>query len=351
MATRLRDLEKMNRACDIGIAAKIAFLSRPDSYPEAPARVETIETHMSWVFLTETRVYKMKKPVRLDFLDFSTVAHRRANCLEELRLNRRLAADVYLDVVPLTLSAAGNLALGGAGEPVDWLVRMRRLPGECMLDSAIASGEVDAKRIRGIARLLAGFYRRAEPVELTTAQYRDRFEQDIRANSDALSAAAYGLPRRRIARLGDALLGHLTRSADVFDARVAARRIVEAHGDLRPEHVCLADPPVIIDCLEFNRRFRELDPADELAFLDMECEHAGAPFIGPLLFETYREVSGDDPPLPLVRFYKGFRAQMRAKLAIQHLDDCAGRDRPEWVRRSKAYLRRAARYAEELAPT
>ncbi|MCK5480722.1 MAG: hypothetical protein KAJ06_06235, partial [Gammaproteobacteria bacterium] len=124
--------------------------------------------------------------------------------------------------------------------------------------------------------------------------------------------------------------------------------IVEAHGDLRPEHICLTDPPVFIDCLEFNRRFRLLDTADELAFLAMECEHAGAPFIGPVLFETYRQCSGDDPPQLLVCFYKAYRAQMRAKLSIRHLGSCDYGDADKWVQRTKAYLHLAARYAGEL---
>jgi aminoglycoside phosphotransferase family enzyme len=338
----------MTSAAQVGISAKVAFLSRPSSYPDRTARVEIIETHRSWVFLTEGFVYKLKKPVRLDFLDFSTVDRRHDNCLAELRLNRRLAGDVYIEVVPLTSSSSGRLELGGEGEPVDWLVRMRRLPRQSMLDSVIARGQVDAEQIRKFARVLAGFYRRATPVRLTPGQYRGRYEQDIEANETALSDPEYALPRRQIATISKALLHYLARAQDVFDARVRARRIIEAHGDLRPEHICLTDPPVIIDCLEFNRRLRELDPADEMAFLDMECEFAGAPFIGPVLFETYRQVSGDDPPLQLVCFYKGYRAQMRAKLSIWHLDDCADRDRDKWLQRTEAYLLLAAQFTAAL---
>ncbi len=338
----------MNRTADIDISSKVAFLSRPSTYAEHPARVETIQTHMSWVFLTDRFVYKLKKPVRLDFLDFSTLERRHLNCLEELRLNRRLARDIYLGVIPLTVDDSGQLELGGEGEPVDWLVKMRRLPRECMLDDAIARRQVDESQVRRIARVLANFYQQAEAASLTTDEYIRQFEQDIQANDKTLSEPGYSLPGKQVGMISKALQRYLSRERGIFDARVKAQRIVEAHGDLRPEHICLTDPPVFIDCLEFNRRFRVVDTADELAFLAMECEHAGAPFIGPVLFETYRQCSGDDPPRLLVCFYKAFRAQMRAKLSIRHVGSCDYGDSDKWVQRTRAYLNLAARFAAEL---
>ena len=338
----------MKKAADINISRKVAFLRLPSSYKEHPARVDVVQTHMSWVFLTDRFVYKMKKPVQLDFLDFSTLERRRLNCLEELRLNRRLARDIYLEVIPLTVGAAGQLELGGEGEPVDWLVKMLRLPREYMLDSAIARRQVDKSQLRQLARVLTNFYQQAEAVSLTTEEYLRQFEEDVQANDKALLEPEYSLPGKQVSTISKSLLAYLSREQLVFDDRVRAHRIVEAHGDLRPEHICLTDPPVIIDCLEFNRRLRVLDVADELAFLAMECAHAGAPFIGPVLFETYQQCSGDYPPQLLVRFYQTYRAQMRAKLAIWHLADCDPGDHDKWVQRSKAYLRLAARFASAL---
>ncbi len=129
------------RDADPGLGAKVAFLSRPGSYPEPTARVDTIETHMSWVFLTDRQAWKLKKPVRTTWLDFTTAAARRRNCEAELRLNRRLATDVYLEIVPLALDDGGRLRLGDGGGVIDWLVRMRRLPAARMLDRLIARGE------------------------------------------------------------------------------------------------------------------------------------------------------------------------------------------------------------------
>lgn len=333
---------------DIDISTRIAFLSRASSYTENPAHVESIETHMSWVFLTDCFVYKMKKPVLLDCLDLRTLEQRHQNCLDELRLNRRLSRDVYLDVVALTASRSGQLELGGRGKPVDWLVKMRRLPREHMFDTAIARRQVDESQVRRITRILVDFYRQAEPENLTTDEYILQFENRIEANEAALLDPVYSLPGKTIGEIGKALRRCLSNTRDVFDARIEARRIIEAHGDLRPEHICLSDPPAFIDCLEFDRRLRVMDAADELAFLSMECEIAGAPFIGPLLFESYRRYSGDDPPPLLICFYKAHRAQLWAKLAIWHIryhDDSAT---GHWTRRSMAYLRLASRFAGEL---
>ena len=333
---------------DIDFSTRVAFLSQTSSYAENPVHVERIETHMSWVFLTDCFVYKMKKPVLLDGLDLRTLEQRHQNCLDELRLNRRLARDVYLDVLALTTSRSGQLELGGRGKPVDWLVKMRRLPREQMLDTVIARRQVDESQVRRITRVLVDFYRQAEPENLTTDEYIRHFEKRIEANEAALLDPVYSLPVKTIGEVGKALRRCLSNARSVFDARIAARRIIEAHGDLRPEHICLSDPPVFIDCLEFDRRLRVMDAADELAFLSMECEIAGAPFIGPLLFESYRLYSGDDPPHLLVCFYKAHRAQLWAKLAIWHIRDHDDSETGQWTRRSMAYLRLASRFAGEL---
>jgi len=328
-----------------GLRSKVAFLSRPENYPEGTAAVEVVQTHMSCVFLTDGHAYKLKKPVRYDFLDFSTLDARRADCEEELRLNRRLAPGVYLDVVPLAWTREGGLILGGDGEAVEWLVKMRRLPRRLMLDQAMREGTVGRHDVRRLTLALADFYRRAEPVAIDPGEYRRRFERGIRANQQALSAPAYGLPQTLLRSVAAGLVAALEKEASQLEGRVARRRIVDGHGDLRPEHVCLGPEPLFIDCLEFNREWRILDPADELAYLAMECECAGAPWIGEVAFDTYRESLGDDPPAPLVRFYKAYRAGVRAKLSAWHLTDHPDpADQGKWIARAQRYLELANRY-------
>lgn len=333
----------------IPLDAKLGFLQDPRVYPEPTSRVETVETHMSWVFLTDTRAYKLKKPVRYDYLDFSTPAARCRDCEEEVRLNRRLAPDVYLDVVPLVRDAAGRLRLGGEGEAADWLVRMRRLPADRMLDRLLREGRVTQAEIGRLAGRLARFYA-ALPVEVTAPEaYRQTLAARIEDNLRALTSPEFGLAAEGPARIARAQRGFLADRAAWFDRRVQEGRIVEGHGDLRPEHVCMLDQPVVIDCLEFNRAFRVLDRVDELGYLALECERLGAPEAGRWLLDAYAEASGDAPPAALVDFYQSCRAGLRAKLALWHLRDDGRHPPGHWVATTRSYLELAQRHAEAAA--
>ena len=327
---------------------KIAFLKRPESYPDRPARVETVETHMSWVFLTERFAYKLKKPVRYEFLDFSTLDARHWDCREELRLNRRLAPEVYLDVVALTIEPSGDLRLEGQGQVVDWLVKMRRLPAERMLDRAIGDGRATESDITRVARKLAGFYKTCPPVPISPSGYRERLQAEVDDNLGELVLPDYGLPAATARRAATALLDLLGSEPELFVERVRAGRIIEAHGDLRAEHICLGRTPVIIDCLEFNRDFRTLDPADELAFLALDCERLGAPWVRDLLLDGYRRTAGDRPDPRLVWFYTSHRACLRAKIAIWHLREPEAQRPERWRDLARTYLRFAERYARRL---
>lgn len=333
-------------AQDAVLAAKLDFLGRPDTYPEAPTWVARVETHMSWVFLTDPHVYKLKKPVRYPYLDFSTVEARRQDCELEVQLNRRLAADVYLGVIPLVRDAAGSLRLVGAGEPVDWLVQMRRLPAERMLDSLLRSGAVEQAEIIRLARRLARFYAQAAAEDVTPAAYRQGLAGRIEDNLRELGSPEFGLDPGQMQRLAGLQLSFLRRHADQFDSRVRQCRIVEGHGDLRPEHVCLLAQPVVIDCLEFNREFRILDTVDELGYLALECERLHAPQVGRWLLESYREASGDAPPDTLIHFYQSCRAVLRAKLAVWHLRDDGRHPPGSWLATARDYLDLAQRHAD-----
>lgn len=329
--------------------AKVAFLMQPGAYPEPTRRVDALETHMSWVFLTDRHAYKLKKPVVYDYLDFGTVAARRRNCREELRLNRRLAPDVYLDIVPLAQREPGALRLAGPGEVVDWLVKMRRLPAAGMLDALIRHNRVCREHVRSLGDLLAGFYAQAQPIPMTAGEYRRRFEAGISANLRELTTRGGDLPVAQVQAIHTAQLDTLGRCAEQLGERATAGRIVEAHGDLRPEHICFDPQPVIIDCLEFNRDFRLLDPWDELAFLALECEHLGGAVVGQWVLETYGNATGDVPQPSVVHFYTSYRAALRAKLAIWHLREPVT-DAPKWRQRARSYLDLAEAHIAQCRP-
>jgi uncharacterized protein len=331
-------------AAALTLESKVAFLRQPASFPEQAYRVEAIETHMSWVFLTDGYAYKLKKPVRYDFLDFSTLDARRYYCEEELRLNRRLAAEVYLGLVPLMLNASGQLQLDGAGTIIDWLVKMRRLPTQRMLDYAITHGTVNEQDVGRIAARLAGFYRSCAPITITPDEYRHRLLAHLDAHHNELLRPAYRLPAGRIDLVCAAQRKLLHERAALFDERVNARKIVEGHGDLRPEHICLNPELSIIDCLEFSRDLRITDPLDEIGFLALECERLDAYRIAGTLLRSYRDLSNDRPPDSLLHFYQSYRAMLRATIAIRHLNEEQFRYSPEWPRRALAYLHLAERH-------
>lgn len=305
---------------------------------------------MSWVFLAGERAYKLKKPVKYPFLDFSTLSAREADCREEDRLNRRLAPDVYLGVIPLALGADGGLVLGGKGEPVDWLVMMRRLPADRMLDQAIANGTVAQSQIGEVANVLARFYHDLDPADVTPEEYVAHFAREQEKNRSLLTDERFDLPGTALNAVLSRIEAVLTDEPDLLTRRARDGRIVDGHGDLRPEHVCLSEPPVIIDCLEFNKNFRLVDPFDELAFLGMECERMGFPWIGEMLISRCAEELGDRPSERLLAFYAAYRACLRARLALAHLLEPDPRTPEKWLPLSRTYLAIAERACVTLRP-
>lgn len=328
--------ESANRTRE-ALAAKIVHLQRPDSYPEATRAVATVETHFSFVFLTERHAYKMKKPVRGHHYDFSTLEARKSNCETEVAVNRRLSPDVYLGVVPLARVGA-TFVLEGSGDAVEWLVKMRRLPRACMLDTALAEGRPLLPDLLRVVRTLLGFYRDAEPKPLSTADYVSRMASTIQGNHTTVAALLPAADTRLVGQVFEAQVAHLHAHACALGARGAL--LVDGHGDLRPEHVCLSTPPLFIDALEFDADLRRLDPADEIGYLAMECLCAGDRRCAEGLIRIYRSESGDRIPSAGLRFYQALRAGTRAKLAACHLEDgLHGSAQQRWRDRARRYLR------------
>lgn len=340
----------MDRSESLPIDAKIAFLRSPAAHGGAQP-VAVVETHMSWVFLAGDRVLKLKKPVRHDFLDFSTVEARAFFCREEVRLNERLAPGVYLGVFALcwrdgafVLEPAG--ASGSPAGAVDWLVCMRRLPAAQMLDARIAAGRVAPGDVDALAALLARFYAAAPAAAVDGDELLRRVRHELAVDRGVLLDPRWALPGA--AAVLDAIEREVARHATLLRDRAARGRIVDGHGDLRPEHVCLVDPPVVIDCLEFNAALRQVDPFDELAFLGLECAVAGAAWIGARLVGQCAQSLGDRPPEALIALYTALRASLRARLAMAHLLDEAPRTPEVWPVRAARYLRLARAALEAL---
>jgi aminoglycoside phosphotransferase family enzyme len=330
----------------VPLQEKVAFLSSQRSYPGLGVPVSAKETHMSWVFMAGDHVYKLKKPVRFPYLDFSTLALREVACRAEVRLNRRLAPAVYDDVVPLRLGPAG-LMLQGEGVTVDWLVRMRRIDESLTLESLLARGTVDRAQVERLCTTLVQFYRHAPRVRISGKSHLRAWRRGISYNTKILLHPSWELPVHAILRIDLALRQFLAKRPSLLSRRAQDRAIVYGHGDLRPEHIWLGEPPQIIDCLEFNAALRAVDPFDELAFLSVECERLGHRNVADLIVRMVGRGLGRNPDEDLFRFYRCYRAAIRARLAIAHLFDVPPSTFGKWRAQARAYLRIAhveARY-------
>jgi len=322
------------------IAAKVRFLSDPATY--GTTQVDARETHMSWVFLTEELVYKLKKPVRHAFLDFSTIRKRHFYCGEELRLNARLAAETYRRVLPLRREASGRFTLGASGRVVDWLVEMKRLPQSDMLDERIRRGRLTAAEVNEVGKALLTFYTQCQPEIHGGGAYLRHLTGEQRINHAILLRPEFALADIASGVL-DTVNDLLQQLRSRIEARILCGAIVEGHGDLRPEHVCLCRPPQIIDCLEFNRSMRIIDPYDEINYLGLECEMLGASWIRPLLLQALESRLPDRADAELLAFYGGFRALLRARLCVVHLLETSIRHREKWRPLAIRYIRQAER--------
>ncbi|PSR13913.1 MAG: hypothetical protein DA408_12115 [Bacteroidetes bacterium] len=311
------------------------------AYSPPPAGVEVMETHHSWVFLTDRFVYKMKKPIKHQHHDYSTLARRQANSRAELRLNRRLAKPIYLAVLALTVDEKGQLQLGGTGRIVDWLVKMRRIPAENMLDAAIRNQTFTTTEIDRAATKLATFYQRAAPENVGYNAQRNQLTAELDHTREVLHLPLFKLDTALVDHICHGLRQVLADEANLFRQRIAEKKIIQGHGDLRPQHVCLRPTPYFIDCLEFSQELRTLDPIDDLSYLALECDLLGVPEIGERFFQRYAEQNSPGVPATLKYFYKALRALVRARLAAAHLLDPQYQDDPRWVAKAKRYLQEA----------
>ncbi|MGM0583484.1 MAG: hypothetical protein ACQEUZ_02380 [Pseudomonadota bacterium] len=321
------------------LARKVRFLSDPAAYAHAPARVERRETHMSWVFLAGDEVFKLKKPVALPHLDFRNLADRARATHDEVRLNRRLAPEVYVGAVALRRSD-GGFALDGEGEIVDWLVHMRRLPEAATLERIAREGGACPRRLAPLTERLVAFYRAAAPCGPPPRVYADRYGAEHGRTAEVLRDPALGLDPELAETAITAFGVAYDRARPLLEAR--AGRVVEGHGDLRPEHVFLTDPPVVIDCLEFSRDLRLVDPFEEIVFLGLECARLGADHVFPLLRAALEEGLEDRPPDALLAFHWRYRCLLRARLSLLHLSEPNPREPDKWLPLTRRYLELAA---------
>jgi uncharacterized protein len=283
-----------------------------------------VETHISWVLLGERDVWKLKKPVDLGFLDFTTLSAREAACRAEVELNRRLAPQVYLGVAPVTRDADGP-RLSGDGPVIDFAVHMRRLPDRDRADVRLSEGRLDHAAIEAITAAVAAFHEGASRgPEIDAFGSLDRIADNAQENfRQTKGTVEHYLQPPEAAELERFQLGFLREHADRFAARVRTGRICDGHGDLRLEHVYLADDGAlsIIDCIEFNERFRYADVCADIAFLAMDLARLGRMDLSEHCLASYARAADDHDLYGVVDFYESYRAHVRAKIASLVAED------------------------------
>ncbi len=300
----------------------IRSLLDPAVYPERPERVDLVQTQISYVFLAGDYVYKVKKPVDMGFLDYSTLDKRLACCRKEVELNRRLCAEAYLGVVPVT-RGGGHIRIGGEGEVEEYAVKMLRLPEDAMMNVLLGENKVTLNMIDEVADKMARFHRQAATggeinnfgsIGAVSRNVMENFEQTEKYFDIIIEPETH----RHIKQYA----GDFFRdNAALFRKRVEDGRIRDCHGDLHAAHICFWKGICIYDCIEFIDRLRYTDVAAEIAFLAMDLDHYGRADLSRAFVQAYVKKSGDRGLLDLLNFYKCYRAYVRGKVNCFQYDD------------------------------
>jgi aminoglycoside phosphotransferase family enzyme len=300
----------------------VRALLRPEAYLEATEHVELVQTQMSFVFLADKFVYKIKKPVNLGYLDYTTLESRRLYCHREVELNQRLCPDTYHGVVAITRDR-GGYRLGGQGEPVEYAVKMSRLPADKMMDVRLKSTEVTTEMISRLADKIAAFHRQAETnEEISTFGKIDTIRQNTDENfSQTKKYISRTISKHHYQQIKEYCHSFISENISLFEKRVKENRIRDCHGDLHTAHICFENSICIYDCIEFNDRFRYCDVASEIAFLAMDLDLYRRHDLSLRFTNAYINHSRDKEIKDLLGFYKCYRAYVRGKVESFKLDD------------------------------
>ena len=333
----------------------IERLRDPSCYSHPVGEVEVVETHVSWILLAGPYAYKVKKPVRLPFLDFTTLEQRQRFCREELRLNRRTAPQIYLDVVPI---AGDPPRVGGEGVPREWALRMRRYPEDAVLERRAAAHRLEAWQLEQLGEALARFHGEAavagERQDFgNAAAVRAPAEANFTENAGLGGRFAEGPLATALERLAGWTRREGARLERTFTARKADGFVRECHGDLHLGNVLLAHgAPLLVDALEFDPALRWIDVMNDVAFLFMDLVRRGEPRLAYRFLDRYLERTGDFGGLAVLRYYSVYRAMVRAKVSAIRLTQLEAEhlDLREQERELDGYLKLAARLAQREPP-
>ncbi|MDT8271709.1 MAG: hypothetical protein RRA35_00815 [Desulfomonilia bacterium] len=329
----------------------IDFLRDPQAYPEKPGSVNLVQTHISWVFIGDRFVYKIKKPVDFGFLDFTSLEKRRFYTHEELRLNKRFSPDVYLCVLPIS-RLEDSFLLGDESHVEEYALKMKRISEDHMLYRLLLSGTVSTSDMERVGRHLATIYKDIPSDEKSQAfGTLQVISGNVRENFDQTRAYRGGpISEEAFRAIEDWSLSFMEKNQHLFEKRIRDGHIKDCHGDLHLQHICLEDDTItVFDCIEFNERFRFGDVASDVAFLSMDCDFNRHGALGDAFVDSYIATSGDSTLRDVLKFYKVYRSYVRAKVISFMLDDTGldARARNEAFHKARNYYDLAHRYVTD----
>jgi len=320
-------------------------LKKPSSYPYKVKTTDFVETHISWIYLAGDYVYKVKRPVEFSFLDFSTLEKRKEHCENELELNRRLVRDMYLDVVPI-VKEGKDYCFEGEGTPIEYAVKMKRMPEEKRMDLLLEKGEVSRADVENIAVRIAKFHAIVRTItdrSYGSPELINEQTEDLKRHINTIEKAA------KVGKKAEDALSRCRRFHDrkymTFYRRQMTGMIKECHGDLHSANVFLVDKPYIFDCIEFNRDFRYIDVASEIAFMAMDLDAFGREDLSRAFVKRYTALTGYREMLTILDYYKCYRANVRAKIAAI---EYAQKPNADSKKRIAKYVNLMEKYAKRL---
>jgi len=331
---------------------EINKLVESGEFPEPTEQRKLIETHISWVILCDDFVYKIKKPMKYSFLNFSTAELRKYYCEREIKLNKRLTDNVYLEVVPI-LQNSGNIMMGGkVGSEIDYAVKMHKLDGEKQMDRLLANNKVRPIDIENLAKKIADFHK-TSPVIHTKDVLTLRGEfNNLTSERDYLSkhcGKEYGEMIDRAVAFTDKFV---KKNTELIEARLQDGFYRDCHGDLHSRNIFLLPEPVPFDCIEFNDDFRQIDVLNEIAFLCMDLEAAGKDDFSELFLKTYKlhfPALRTQTESDLFDYYKAYRANIRAKVSsLRARSASTEMEKSNALKTAEKYLTLMNAYIEEL---
>jgi len=330
----------------------IKFLNNPESYSRPVKKVKHIQTYISDVFLTGKFAYKIKKPVNYGYLNFTTLAKRKFFCQQELQLNRRLSREIYLEVLPIT-EKDGKLKLGGSGKPVEYILKMKEIPQQYLMNKLIGKNKITKRIFDKLAQIVANFHARAETskkisffgsLKIINKNWQENFSQSKPFIGKTIGSADWKFLKKSVEKF-------IKQNKKIFNQRIKEKKIKDCHGDLHKGNIFIAPEKIyVFDCIDFNKRFRYQDVISEIAYFAMEMDFAGKKELSSYFIDQYFKFSKDQKLINLLLFYKCYRAYIRGKVGGFSLNnsDLSKKQKEANIKKVREYFVLAKKYAQEM---